>query len=84
MRRLLLLFAAFVLCASSLDEFGVKIVKFDIEYNAWSRKYFGCPEVGDVSIETCKPHRAQMDYDGYKRTRKRAMELFDLVEKNDK
>jgi hypothetical protein len=66
--------------SSNFDSHGKDLVDFELAYNPYLRKYFGCPLEGEVSPTTCRASHQQRDYSLYLRSRKLAMKVFDLRE----
>jgi len=88
LRRLLIVLVSAGLTAAPVhDEFRDKVVKFHQAYDAFLRKYVGCPTrekqiMKDqfVAVE-CDPLKGELDQAAWHKTREAAKELFDLREK---
>jgi hypothetical protein len=68
---------------SSADEFRARIVAFDPHHVRWIREYYGCPGDGEIVEADCKAHLGKMNWPEYRKARKAAAELYDLVERKD-
>lgn len=62
------------------DEMREKILRFEKHWNPFCREFFGCPETGMTTVESCI-NTQRVDYEQYFKAKKAAMKLFDLVEK---
>jgi hypothetical protein len=60
------------------DELRDRSINFERNWNPFVRKLFGCPVVGEVSQETCKPYRAEVDIAAFEKCREAAKKLFRL------
>jgi len=80
MLRLLLLFLLLAggLRAPELDPvFTQRIVRFEVAWDTFIRRYFGCPEgVLLTEAEQCSSVRRRLDVGAFNRAQARARELF--------
>jgi hypothetical protein len=53
-------------------------VAFERPHDAFARKLFGCPSVGEISHETCKPSLSEFDYAAFRKAREAAKTLYGL------
>ena len=61
-------------------EFLQKVISFEKEWNAFYRKFLGCPLEGIADRETCRVELGIADYGVFERARTAAMKLFDFKE----
>jgi hypothetical protein len=84
MRRRAIIFGIFAQRAiaepeqRSFDEQRSSAVAFDLHWNLYIRRLFGCPDAGDTNAETCNPAIGQTDYKEFAKARDQAKRLFDL------
>lgn len=78
MKRLLCIFALTIPLWNQ-DNFGHKIVEFEVPYNKFVRAYFGCPPEGETSAETCSPQiKGELDRVSFEKACEKAKDLFGL------
>lgn len=65
--------------ADTYDELRVKAVNFERHYDPFVRNLFGCPPLGETTVETCTLPPF-INYGEYQKARIAAIKLFDLKE----
>jgi hypothetical protein len=56
-------------------------IKFDVHWNVYVRRLFGCPLLGETTAATCSLARGTVDYVAYRKAREQAKILFQLGER---
>lgn len=67
-----------------VEEMSRKIIRFELAWDKFVRRYFGCPE-GRVLTEPaaeCKLTLGKLDYSQFAKARLAAKELFELKDKD--
>lgn len=62
----------------SLDDQRDKAIAFDLHWNLYIRRLFGCPDAGELSTDTCHVPTGTTDYREFSKAREAAKKLFDL------
>lgn len=71
------------------DEFRDKLVAYHLAYDAWLRKFVGCPARGtlkgddSVQVVTCDSGMAVMDLKLWQKSREAAKVLYGLKDKDE-
>jgi hypothetical protein len=80
MRRALILVALAASAGTQHGDIRDRVIAFETHHDKFVRKLFGCPSRGDVSVETCKPVRGEIDYSAFRKAREAAKALYGLNE----
>lgn len=60
------------------DEQRANALAFDLAWNLYLRRLFGCPDEGDTNADTCRPMLGRTDYAEFAKAREQAKRVFDL------
>ena len=62
------------------NEFALQVLHFEVRWDPFIRKLFGCPLTGviDKPQEQCKLALGRLDYKDWRQARESAKKLFDL------
>jgi hypothetical protein len=90
MKRLLLLLvlSAVSVAAPTQDDFRDKLLVYHLAYDAWLRKFVGCPvreegQGASAQVVTCNPALGGMDLRLWQKSREAAKTLYGLKERDE-